>query len=374
MREKLGSNSKQNASSNAPNVDKNSMLLNVSHKNHSDCCNVRKNLKDSFDSFLGTKMITKANVDSNKTKNENTKTESAIDEMTVVKVNEFFITDNCTARKKKQKTYALAVTENVEKTTDRNVSCLKKELQLGNGEKTIDLTKIKNVLLQDEKLNSSRIQTSPPVRFTNSSTSRNTLNTSENMFDLAFLSTQDEDLVNILEELQNRTEVSGDNITEITSSNCLKGYFCSHTVFNLSHRVLPDAEIKILEKDLDFAPTQRKINEPELRKDFEEFCHRMRIKWHFWNEPTSNFSNIPTFAPKSVAPKGHPNLEVFLWPVESDLFKAIERPLGYSNLSKEEWDTIRSLADDRNIVIKRADKGSCVVIWDRNDYVKEAEI
>ena len=23
---------------------------------------------------------------------------------------------------------------------------------------------------------------------------------------------------------------------------------------------------------------------------------------------------------------------------------------------------------------KRADKGSCVVIWDRNDYVKEAEI
>ena len=29
---------------------------------------------------------------------------------------------------------------------------------------------------------------------------------------------------------------------------------------------------------------------------------------------------------------------------------------------------------DRNIVIKRDDKGSCVVIWDRNDYIKEAEI
>ena len=142
--------------------------------------------------------------------------------MTVVKVNETFITDNRTARKKIQKTYAQAVTENVEKTTDQNASCLKKELQLGNGEKTIDLTKIKNILLQDEKLNSSRIQTSPPVRVTNSSTSRNTSNISENMFDLDFLSTQDEDLVNILEELQNRTEVSGDNITEITSSNRLK--------------------------------------------------------------------------------------------------------------------------------------------------------
>ena len=125
---------------------------------------------------------------------------------------------------------------------------------------------------------------------------------------------QDEDLVNILEELQNRREVSGDNITEITSSNGLKRYFCSDTIFNLSHRVLSDAEIKILEKGLDFAPIQRKINDSELRKDFGEFFCRMRIKSHFRNESTSDFSNIPAFAPKSAwkPPKDHPNLEVFL--------------------------------------------------------------
>ena len=28
---------------------------------------------------------------------------------------------------------------------------------------------------------------------------------------------------------------------------------------------------------------------------------------------------------------------------------------------------------DRNVIIKPADKGSVVVIWDRNDYLKEAE-
>ena len=131
-------------------------------------------------------------------------------------------------------------------------------------------------MLQDEKLNSSRIQTSPPVTVTNSSTSRNTSNISENMFELDFFSSQDENLVNILEELQNRAEVLGDNITEITSGNHLKGYLCSDTIFNLSHRVLSDAEIKIFEKDLGFTPIQRKINEPELRKNFEEFCRRMR--------------------------------------------------------------------------------------------------
>ena len=53
------------------------------------------------------------------------------------------------------------------------------------------------------------------------------------------------------------------------------------------------------------------------------------------------------------------------------IYKAIERPLEYSNLSKKEWDAIRSLADDRNMVIKRADKGFCAVIWDRNDYVTD---
>ena len=47
--------------------------------------------------------------------------------------------------------------------------------------------------------------------------------------------------------------------------------------------------------------------------------------------------------------------------------------MGYSNLSKDEWEAVRTLGDDRDIVIKKANKGSCVVIWDRNDYITEAE-
>ena len=48
-------------------------------------------------------------------------------------------------------------------------------------------------------------------------------------------------------------------------------------------KVLTDAEITILEKGLYFAPIQNKIHEPELRKDFEKFCKRMRIKYYFHN-------------------------------------------------------------------------------------------
>lgn len=151
---------------------------------------------------------------------------SATEEVIVVLVNETSITDNLTARKKKFKTNAQAVTGDVEKTTDENVLCLKKDLQLGSGEKTIDLTKRVDILLQDKKLNSSWIQKFPPVRNINSSMTRDTSNISENMLNLDFLSSQDEDLVDILEELQNRTEVLGHKITEFTSNNRLKGLLC----------------------------------------------------------------------------------------------------------------------------------------------------
>ena len=43
-----------------------------------------------------------------------------------------------------------------------------------------------------------------------------------------------------------------------------------------------------------------------------------------------------------------------------------------SNLCGEEWKALRNLADNRSIVIKGIDKGSSVVVWNRNDYLQEA--
>ena len=155
-------------------------------------------------------------------------------------------------------------------------------------------------------------------------------------------------MLKILEELpSNNTETSVMGISSITADeNRLTGYFC-----------------------------KRRINEPELRSDFGEFWRRMWIKWHFCNEPTLDFSEKTAFHTKSSwnSPKGDPHLKVFLSRVEEELFTVIERRVKHSNLSQEGWKAIRSLADDRNIVIKKAQKDSCVIIWDRNDYITEAE-
>ena len=83
----------------------------------------------------------------------------------------------------------------------------------------------------------------------------------------------------IIPEFKKMSEVMKDSTYGLTTAeNRSCEYFCSETIFNLSHQVLTDAKIKVLEESLDFVPIQRKINEPELRRDFNELCRRMRLK------------------------------------------------------------------------------------------------
>ena len=119
--------------------------------------------------------------------------------------------------------------------------------------------------------------------------------------------TQDKEILSILEELE---QVQS---TNITGSDRITGCFCSDTVFNLNKKGLSDMEIKILEKGLHYAPIQNKTNEPELRRNFEDFARRMRHKWYFRNETTPSFSERHFFTSKSSwkPAKGNPSLELF---------------------------------------------------------------
>ena len=43
----------------------------------------------------------------------------------------------------------------------------------------------------------------------------------------------------------------------------------------------------------------------------------------------------------------------------------------YNNFTKDERDALYGLRDDPSIIIKGTDKGSAVVVWDREDYLKK---
>ena len=215
-----------------------------------------------------------------------------------LKVDQTFIRDNPIARKKK-KFYAEDVMYH------NSFTCAN----------TSDLSKIYNELLACEKSNSFNSGTCPPDLCTNSAVFSNSSSSQISQNDASVFSSQDEELLSILQDLQQ-------NSSSETNSNSkrIRGYFCSDTVFDLSSKVLMDIETNICEKGLDFAPSLNKINELEPRKDFEEFCRRTRIKWYCRNDFLENFSEKPGFTPKSKwkLPKGHPSLEIFLSQIEKE--------------------------------------------------------
>ena len=100
----------------------------------------------------------------------------------------------------------------------------------------------------------------------------------------------------------------------------------------------------------------------------------MRFKWYFRNELTSSFSERPSFTQKSSwkPPESNLSLELFLSQIEKELFEVCKSNLGYSNFSKEEWQCMHLLANNKSIIIKKTDKGLCVVVWDSEDYIAEA--
>ena len=132
-------------------------------------------------------------------------------------------------------------------------------------------------LLFSEQINFSGKVLAPPVLNTDTSASHNASSSSIRSTcastDLT-LDTQDEEILNILEELQG----SANQRVECTEQCRLTGNFVSDTVFSLSNKILSDTEIRVLEKGLNFTPIQNKLNEPELMRDFKEFCRRMRLK------------------------------------------------------------------------------------------------
>ena len=75
---------------------------------------------------------------------------------------------------------------------------------------------------------------------------------------------------------------------------------------------------------------------------------------------------------KWVPEANEPMLDLFLKNLEFELFSIKESGQNYSNLSYLERRALRNLKESSDIVIKKADKGSAVVVWGLEEYRKEA--
>ena len=79
------------------------------------------------------------------------------------------------------------------------------------------------------------------------------------------------------------------------------------------------------------------------------------------------------FRPKSNWKPNPPNktLDLFQKSVKQEILKSRVKKRHYNNLTKQERIGLKKLKDNPNIIIKKADKGSAVVVMNTTDYLKE---
>ena len=105
----------------------------------------------------------------------------------------------------------------------------------------------------------------------------------------------------------------------------------------------------------------------------EKLGRALGLKWHYRNDERTFDPNL--FLPKSKfnPSKTDAAIELYLIQIEEKLLSCTEIKHSYYNLTREERQAMYNLKNDQSIVIKEADKGSAVVIWDKKDYLMEAE-
>lgn len=138
-------------------------------------------------------------------------------------------------------------------------------------------------------------------------------------------------------------------------------------VTNLSHKQLSMTQYRILGLGLTFVPTRMTIRET-LSESITRFERSNRIKYFFKNRPQREphpFRSASTWDP----PTASPEIEAYLKRVRDTIDNHTPIPTR-PNLTHAERKALKELAYDNSIIIKSADKGSGIVVEDRDSYIE----
>ena len=154
-------------------------------------------------------------------------------------------------------------------------------------------------------------------------------------------------------------------------------------VDNLSCFLLEMDQFKVLGKGLKYCPTSNRFDHGPLIESINRFFHSVSLHL-FFQENISTEKEIPDLS----LPFEHPELKLssdFNPQMPSNLeyihTKVTERVLKFNpmldrprNLTNREFKALFRLADNNDIIIKKADKGSNIVIQNKSDYIEEGNI
>jgi predicted secreted protein len=140
------------------------------------------------------------------------------------------------------------------------------------------------------------------------------------------------------------------------------------TVLNLSSRTLSETEYILLGEGLSFCPKIKSHVMINLAEEVFRFTLRMRLKEYFNAENDSQNSSdsfkqdLPFFNRSQstfTLPCGRDlYLDFYLEAITQEILQNHSYKSRFSNISKTEYDVLKSLSNDPSIVITKADKSA----------------
>jgi len=143
----------------------------------------------------------------------------------------------------------------------------------------------------------------------------------------------------------------------------------------LSKTNFTDNKIKLLYKGLKFIPTaivtKNKIRH-RLLQDYNDFARRMSLKYIFHRQ---NKSIHPFYVKSNWEPPVQPSvtLETYLEEVKLQIAE-IKTTRPKPNLSRKERKVLSVLKQNKDLNFRKADKGSTLVVMDKNDKIQEGQV
>ncbi|OCT60972.1 hypothetical protein XELAEV_18046998mg [Xenopus laevis] len=154
-------------------------------------------------------------------------------------------------------------------------------------------------------------------------------------------------------------------------------------VINLSSKELSTDEITVLNKGLGFVPTN-KCDPFILQVEMYKFMRSLKLKMLFMDKDRGVLSqnkkeisygklkSRSTFNPNI----NNASIETFTNMVYNDIEKNLDKHVNSrnNNLKYKEREALKELQQNKDIVIKRADKGGGIVVMNKDDYLIETLI
>ena len=144
---------------------------------------------------------------------------------------------------------------------------------------------------------------------------------------------------------------------------------------NLSSVVLSKYELCILSKGLSFIPKPKRLDHVDLLRDANNLIGKMKTMYERYNKPRrerSPFYRKPTRTQHRHWLTDNQALENIAHGLKMRLASIQYEQIEKDNLSYGERKALTDLMSRTDIVINKADKGSTIVVIDRDDYVRDA--